>query len=78
MPKVTIRCEQIVVYRKTVNMPDEAFANYTAAVDRDEKEAWFSDFVDLYIDPMNDAEFDASYDDVEVELAPLPMIGEKS
>lgn len=68
MPKVTIRCEEVVVYHKTIDVSDQVVADYMAAVDRDESDKWFHAFAERYIDPLVDVSGGRGYDDVELTV----------
>jgi len=67
VPKVRITATATVEYCQVREIPDEALAAYTAAVDRNEHYHWFSDFIDRYLDSADVCDA-GSYEDVEVTL----------
>lgn len=69
MISVIIRCEEVVVYHKALSVPPSVVAEYQAAVDRDETDAWFRAFAERYIDPLTDASGSHDYEDVELQVA---------
>jgi len=70
MPRVSVQCSSRVTYHRYVEMTDEDWAAYNKAIDDRERDRWFADFVEKFIDPVNDAMDWDEYEDVEVELAP--------
>jgi hypothetical protein len=67
--RVSISCTEKVSYHETVTIPASAFAEYEAAIERQENDRWFSNWAQRWLRCDDPQPTGSDMEDVEAKIA---------